>query len=62
MLVRSSFLLVPWSFCRTSTPILIVLIVLNVILLYLRNLSFRLGPARTGILVVARSLSILVRP
>ena len=60
--VRPSFLLVPWSFCRTSTPILIVLIVLNVILLYLRNLSFRLGPARTGILVVARSLSILVRP
>lgn len=62
ILVRSSFLLVPWSFCRTSIPILIVLIVLNVILLYLRNLSFRIGPAHTCVLVVARSLSILVRP
>ena len=55
ILVRSSFLLVPWSFCRTSIPILIVLIVLNVILLYLRNLSFRIGPAHTCVLVVARS-------
>src|ERR1700685_1433313 len=53
--VHPSFLLVPWSFCRTSIPILIVLIVLNVILLYLRNLSHRIGPAHTCVLVVARS-------
>ena len=41
---------------------LFVLIVLFVILLYLRNLFHRVGPARTRISVVARSLSIFGTP
>src|ERR1700689_1528389 len=41
---------------------LFVLIVLYVILLYQRNLFHRIGPARTRVLVVARSLSIFGGP
>ena len=41
---------------------LFVLIVLYVILLYQRNLFHRIGPARTCVLVVARSLSIFGGP
>ena len=41
--VRPSFLLVPWSFCRTSVPILIVS--LHNLLLSTCNSFFRIGPA-----------------
>ena len=43
ILVRSSFLSVPWSFCRTSVPILIVS--LHNLLLSTCNSFFRIGPA-----------------